>query len=68
MSKQIPVSSLAVGDVVLDKHGAAHTVMRLQPLRNDRTRVWVKGNHQQWSGVSESNFGQFHPTDTVEVP
>lgn len=42
---------------------------RLQPLpRSGRIRVWVKGNHQQSSRVSEANFGQFHPTDTVEVP
>jgi hypothetical protein len=28
----------------------------------------VKGNGQRWSQVSESNFGQFRTTDTVEVP
>jgi hypothetical protein len=69
MSTHIPVSTLTVGTVVLDKRGAAHTVMRLQPLpRSGRVRVWVKGNRQAWSRVSESNFGQYAPTDTVEVP
>lgn len=68
MSTHIPVSDLAVGATVLDKHGVEHTVMRLQPLRRSgRIRVWVKGNRQRWSHVSEANFGLYRPTDTVEV-
>lgn len=68
MSSHVPVSTLTVGDVILRKGGAPLTITRLEPLpHSGRTRIWVKGNGQRWSQVSESNFGQFRPTDTVEV-
>jgi hypothetical protein len=38
---------------------------RLQRLRYGRTRVWVKPHSSRWSVTSESNFGTYALTDTV---
>lgn len=65
-----PVAELAVGDVIDSRRrplGPVRpaTVTRLQRLRHGLTRVWVNRHSSRWSITSESNFGTYGPTDTV---